>query len=168
MSKLIKIFIVFFALIVCSLFLFYRMLYHSNLYTVQNINGWKDFKQKTVSRNAFLATADFSMNARIISIDYYLKNEVDLNNMDSVFMSTKNFLLNEPVYSELLKENKKHYSNSFGSIDIRFYYPKNEIFYEFTSSASNIPVNGKLLASRFKVWSISIKNKYVKDYIENQ
>lgn len=135
-----------------------------NTNSSSQIEGWNYFKKTAIEYYSFVKDVNLdSITAPDIRINYTLNRKIDMEEVDEIFIKTKNYILSEKVFEDLQKYHAKKYRHSFGRIKIVYTYRENNDEFECKIFSSQ-DVNGEPNYNNFNIWYIEYEDGPAKLY----
>ncbi|RCX08176.1 hypothetical protein DFR58_1444 [Anaerobacterium chartisolvens] len=135
-----------------------------NMNSNPQVEGWNGFKKAAINNYTFIKDVNInSITPLDIRINYTLSKKIDLEEVNNVFLMTKNYILSEKVFEDLQKYHAKKYKYSFGRIKIIYTYGDNNDSFECKIFSSQ-DVDGEPNYNNFNTWYIEYNNEPAKMY----
>ena len=128
------------------------------------VEGWNDFKKSSIKNYSFVKDVNLDrITPPDFRIIYSLNRKIDSEEVNKVFLNTKNYILSEKVFEDMKKYHSKKYKYSFVNIYIVMtYWDNGEIFRYKIFSASD--VDGEPSYDSFTTWYIEYNNEPTEIY----
>lgn len=131
-------------------------LFLASIRIVPHLEIWDDFEKTTVESYPFVKHVSLSSyRSSKMQITYVLSREIDMEEIDELFIRTKNFILSEEVFERLKKYHLIKFRNYFYDIIIIFSYKDKEFKTLFECKiTSPKDVDGEPYYNSFNTWNI--------------
>lgn len=129
-----------------------------------DVDVWSDFKQGIIKKHTYINDISvYSITPPRIKIQFFLDEELSMEDVGLIFEETRKFILSENIFKELQTLHIKKYKNRFGEIHIIFTYRENshKSKYEFSSAQE---VDGEPNHNSFNTWYIKFNDEPTSEY----
>ena len=128
------------------------------------IEGWNEFKKGAISNYSYIKRIHVdSVTPPNIKIVYRLDRKIEMEEVDDIFIYTKNYILTENVFNDLQEIHKKNFKYSFSEIQIYLFY-KNIFECKIHLYEDKDTLNGEPNYYNFNIWDIEYDHEPIKSY----
>ncbi|GEM_PF-2836780 len=130
------------------------------------VEGWDDFKEEVITNCSFITDVNIdSITPPDIYINYKVNRKLEMKDIDTAFVLTKNYIHEEKVFDDLKKLHMRKFKYSFANINISFKYKQDKDSFKCKIfSPSGVDGEPKYNNS-FNTWYISINDEPTREYI---
>lgn len=150
------------AVVVCVLSI--TVLLILNISSNPKVEGWNDFKKATINNYSFIQDVNID---RITPVDIYisfrLRQKIDIEEVNEVFLMTENYIFSEKVFKDLQEYHADKYKYGFSRIKVYFTYWSNNDKSEWKIYSSQ-DVSDEPDYNSFSTWYIEYNNEPTQIY----